>query len=66
MLVKHHFNGIQCHQVLTSLTEKELGVFSCFGEFQKTAEKKTLGVSFFVKFCLSSPKKYKTMLKRTA
>jgi len=37
-----------------------------FREFEKTAEKKTPGGSFFVKLCLSSPKKYKTMLERTA
>ena len=36
-----------------------------FREFEKTTEKKTPGVSFFVKLCLSSPKKYKTMLERT-
>ena len=35
-------------------------------EFEKTVEKKTPGVSFFVKLCLASPKKYKTMLERTA
>jgi len=37
-----------------------------FREFEKTAEKKTPGGSFFVNLCLSSPKKYKTMLERTA
>jgi len=37
-----------------------------FREFEKTAEKKTLGGSFFIKLCLASPKKYKTMLERTA
>jgi len=37
-----------------------------FREFEKTAEKETHGVSFFIKLCLSSPKKYKTMLERTA
>ena len=37
-----------------------------FRESEKTAEKKTPGGSFFVKLCLSSPKKYKTMLERTA
>ena len=37
-----------------------------FREFEKTAEKKTPGGHFFVKLCLSSPKKYKTMLERTA
>lgn len=29
MLVKRHFDRIQCHQVLNSLTEEELSVFSC-------------------------------------
>jgi len=37
-----------------------------FREFEKTAEKKTPGGSFFVKLCLASPKKYKIMLERTA
>jgi len=37
-----------------------------FREFEKTAEKETPGVSFFVKLCLASPKRYKTMLERTA
>jgi len=37
-----------------------------FREFEKTTEKKTPGGSFFVNLCLSSPKKYKTMLERTA
>jgi hypothetical protein len=37
-----------------------------FREFEKTAEKETPGVSFFVKLCLSGPKKYKIMPERTA
>ena len=37
-----------------------------FREFEKTAEKKTPGGSFFVNLCLPNPKKYKTMLERTA
>ena len=37
-----------------------------FREFEKTAEKETPGVSFFVKLCLSGPKKYKIIPERTA
>ena len=37
-----------------------------FREFEKVAEKETPGGRFFVQLCLSSPKKYKTMLERTA
>ena len=37
-----------------------------FREFEKTAEKETLGMSFFVKLCLSGPKKYKIIPERTA
>ena len=36
-----------------------------FRESEKSAEKKTPGGSFFIKLCLSIPKKYKTMLERT-
>ena len=37
-----------------------------FREFEKTAEKETPGGCFFVKLFLSSPRKHKTMLERTA
>ena len=37
-----------------------------FREFEKTAEKETPGMSFFVKLCLSGPKKYKIIPERTA
>ena len=37
-----------------------------FREFENTAEKETPRVSFFVKLCLPSPKKYKIILERTA
>ena len=37
-----------------------------FREFEKTAEKETPGMSFFVKLCLPGPKKYKIIPERTA
>ena len=35
-----------------------------FREFEKTAEKETPGMSFFVKLCLSGPKKYKNNTRK--
>jgi len=66
MLVGRHLDGIRCHQILTSLTKGKTRHLFMFREFEKTAEKKTPGGSFFVKLCLSGPKKYKTIPERTA
>ena len=44
MLVKRHFDGIQCHQVLTSLTEEELGVFSCLESLKRQQKVNARGV----------------------
>ena len=66
MLVGRHLDGIRCHQILTTLTKEKTQRLFMFREFEKIAEKETPGVSFFVKLCLSSPKKYKTILERTA
>jgi len=49
-----------------SPTQGNLGVLFMFREFEKDMEKKTPRGSFFLGLCLSSPKKYKTMLERTA
>jgi hypothetical protein len=46
-LGERHFDGIQCHQGLTSLTKEELGVFSCL-ESLKRQQKRKLHRSLFV------------------
>lgn len=57
------------HPVSSNFNESDRGRtrrLFMFRESEKTTEKETPGGSFFVKLCLSSPKKYKIMLERTA
>ena len=44
MIVKRHPDGLQCHQVLTSLTEEELDVFSCLESLKRQQKRKLQGV----------------------
>ena len=46
MLVKHHFDRIQFHQVLTSLTKEELDIFSCLESLKRQRKRKLQGVLF--------------------
>ena len=66
MLEECHFDNARCHQVFNEPDKGKTRRLFLFRESEKTAEKETPGGSFFVKLCLSSPKKYKTMLERTA
>ena len=66
MLDVRHFDNTRCHQVFNELDKGKTRHLFLFRESEKNAEKETPGGSFFVQLCLSSPKKYKTMLERTA
>ena len=66
MLEECHFNNVRCHQGFNEPDKGKTQRLFLFRESEKTAEKKTPGGSFFVQLCLSSPKKYKIMLERTA
>ena len=66
MLEECHFDGVRCHQVFNEPDKGKTRRLFLFRESEKTAKKETPGGSFFVQLRLSSPKKYKTMLERTA
>ena len=66
MLEECHFDNVRCHQVFNEPDKGKTRRLFSFRESEKTAEKETPGGSFFVQLCLSSPKKYKTVLERTA